>query len=71
MQMTLAATVERCDVVFVSSFGGSNAEVIKAGAHRRGLRCHPKSRSRPGKLRHIQQQFTTHRGTDDSQPASD
>jgi hypothetical protein len=116
MQMTLAATVKRCDVVFVSSLGGGNAEVIKAariaadygattvalakavalaltidivddgdvlgpiclrcafprrGRHIGLRRCHPKSRSRPGKRRRIQQQLTTHRGTDDSQPASD
>jgi DNA-binding MurR/RpiR family transcriptional regulator len=30
MQMMLAATVERGDVVFVSSLSGNNAEVIKA-----------------------------------------
>jgi DNA-binding MurR/RpiR family transcriptional regulator len=123
MQMMLAATVERGDVVFVSSLSGNNAEVIKAariaadyGATTVALTVRdtplvkavaialtiditddgdvlgptclryaflvavdmlaygPAIRNRARaqeKLRRIQQQFTTYRDTDDSQPVSD
>ena len=121
--MMLAATVERGEVVFVSSLSGNNAEVIKAariaadyGATTVALTVRdtplvnavalplannitddgdvlgptclryaflvavdmlaygPAIRNRARaqeKLRRIQQQFTTYRDTDDSQPVSD
>jgi hypothetical protein len=49
MQMMLAATVERGDVVFVSSLSGNTAESHQGGAHRRGLR---RNHSRAHRARH-------------------